>query len=148
MGRATAVKHTAQIRAPSGEGTLLPGQRDCDSPCGGASHKVRQHCWSCRLAPCSLRDDSISLLISITSFAGSRQGEEGSQHAYGEFSASPAALRSKEVIQEFPALATGQGCLGSATILHKSHPCSHHPPPWCTHIRTFLVYFGLSCSWE
>lgn len=83
-------KHTAQIRALWGEGNLLPGQRDCHPPSGGTSHKVRQHCWSCRLPPWSPRDDSISF-FSITNSAGSGQRKEGI--AYREFPASPASPR-------------------------------------------------------
>lgn len=120
VGRATATKHTTRITGPWGEGNLPPGQRDCHPPYDGTSHKVRQHCWSCRLAPWSLRDNSISL-FSITSSAGSSRGEEGSQRAYGEFSASLAAPRSKEVPWTVPCPGVA-GRAASAVPLHCTSP--------------------------
>lgn len=152
MGRATAVKHTAQIRAPWGEGNLLLGQRDCHPPCGGStSHKVRQHCWSCRLAPWSLRDDSISLFISIKHHKLCRLRSGGRRQStclQRVFSQPCCPQEQRGALEHSLPWDCGQGCLGSATALHKSHPCSHHPSPWCTHIRTFPAYFSLPCSWE
>lgn len=129
-GRATAAKHTAQIGAAWGEGNLSPGQRDRHPPCGGTSHKVRQHCWRCRLAPWSLRHDSISLFISITSFAGSGQGGSGSQHTYREFSASLAAPRSKEMPWGVPC----PGTVGRAASAEPPHCTSPIPAVITLHL--------------
>lgn len=109
VGSNTAAHHTAQIRAPWGEGNLPSEQRDCHPPCGGTSHKVRQHCWSCRLVPWSFRDDSTSVFISITSFAGSGQGEEGSHVLTESFQPALLPPGAKRCPGAFPALGLWAG---------------------------------------
>lgn len=111
VGRATAAQSSLGRGKP-------PTRAKGLSPTPWWHQPQSQHCWSCRLAPWSLRGDSV-FLFSITSFAGSVWG--GRRQCLWRVLSQPGCPQEHRGALE-PSLLQGHGWAASAVLPHCTSP--------------------------